>query len=61
MKESDVASLKSLLGARAVITDRVGLATYQGDAGLDLGLPDGVVLPRTPEDVALIVKWANET
>ena len=60
MKEADVASLKSLLGAGAVITDRVGLATYQGDAGLDLGLPDGVILPRTPEDVALIAKWASE-
>ena len=60
MKEADVASLKSLMGAGAVITDRVGLATYQGDTGLDLGLPDGVILPRTPKDVALIVKWASE-
>ena len=60
MKEAAVASLKSLMGAGAVITDRVGLATYQGDAGLDLGLPDGVVMPRTPEDVALIAQWAAE-
>lgn len=60
MKKVDAKSLKSLLGAGAIITDLVGLATYQRDAGLDLGSPDGVVLPRTTEDVASIVKWANE-
>jgi len=60
MDKHVVKSLNSLLGAKAVITDLPGLVTYESDAGLDLGLPDGVILPRTAEDVAGIVKWAGE-
>ena len=60
MEKNVAESFKSLLGAKAVITDLVGLATYEGDAGLDRGLPEGVIMPRTPDDVALIAKWASE-
>ena len=60
MDKNVAESLKSLLGAKAVITDLVGLVTYEVDAGLDRGLPDGVVMPRTADDVALVVKWASE-
>jgi len=53
-------SLNSLLGVKAVITDLPGLNTYESDAGLNCGLPDGVIMPRTADDVAGIVKWAIE-
>lgn len=59
-KEVDVRSLTRVLAANQVITHAVDLLTYDGDAGLDKGMPDGVVFPRSSEDVVQIVKWANE-
>src|SRR5579884_358085 len=51
-------SLAALLPRGQVFTDRTSLLTYEVDAGLDRGLPDGVVFPSTTEDVARIVQWA---
>ena len=51
-------SLKSLLPQGQVFTDEATLLTYEVDAGLDKGWPEGVVFPRTAEEVARIVQWA---
>ncbi len=49
-----------LLPHRQVFTDRATLIAYEVDAGLDKGMPDAVVFPRTPEDVGCIMRWASE-
>ncbi len=41
-----------------VFTDAATLLTYEADAGLDKGRPEGVVFPRTADEVARIVQWA---
>ncbi len=51
-------ALKLLLPEGAVYTDRTALVTYEVDAGLDKGLPDGIVFPRDAHDVVSIVRWA---
>ncbi|GAC1661394.1 MAG: FAD-binding oxidoreductase [Ktedonobacteraceae bacterium] len=51
-------SLKALLPKGQVFTDLAALLVYEVDAGLDKGRPEGVVFPRTAEEVARIVQWA---
>ena len=51
-------SLTALLPKGQVFTDQATLLTYEVDAGLDKGSPEGVVFPRTAEEVARIVQWA---
>src|ERR1700736_3249021 len=53
-------SLESLLQKGQVFTDTASLLTYEVDAGVDRGRPDGVVLPHSAQDVARIVRWAAE-
>ncbi len=53
-------SLKALLGKDQVFTDMASLFAYEVDAGLDRGMPDGVVLPQSVENVALVARWAAE-
>src|SRR5579875_2296109 len=52
-------ALKLLLPEGAIYTDRTALVTYEVDAGLDKGLPDGIVFPRDAHDVVSIVRWAT--
>ncbi len=51
-------SLHDLLPKGQVFTDQATLLTYEIDAGLDKGSPEGVVFPRTAEEVARVVQWA---
>ena len=51
-------SLNALLPQGQVFTDSATLLTYELDAGIDKGKPEGVVFPRTAEEVARIVQWA---
>jgi D-lactate dehydrogenase (cytochrome) len=53
-------SLASLLGSHKLITDPVELLTYEFDAGLNRGTPDGVAFPESHEDVMRLVRWAAE-
>ncbi len=53
-------SLKTLLAKGQVYTDATSLVSYEVDAGLDRGIPEGVVLPGSTRDVATIVRWAAE-
>lgn len=51
--------LATVLAPDQLISNPVDLLTYDCDAGLDKGIPDGVVFPHTAEDVVRIVQWAN--
>ncbi|MFL5624749.1 MAG: FAD-linked oxidase C-terminal domain-containing protein, partial [Ktedonobacteraceae bacterium] len=60
LKEDVLRSLKTLLPSGQVFTDRASLISYEVDAGLDSGVPEGVVFPRSVEDVIRVVRWAAE-
>ncbi len=58
IQESILGSLARILDAGQLLTSPVELITYEGDASLDRGRPDGVAFPRTADDVVKIVRWA---
>ena len=60
LKENKLQSLKILLHKGQVFTDPVTLVTYEIDAGMDRGNPEGLVFPQSTEDVVQIVRWAAE-
>ena len=60
LNKQTIQSLESLLPKGQVFTDTASLLTYEVDAGVDRGMPDGVVLPHSAQDVARIVRWAAE-
>lgn len=60
LKETVLRSLNTLLPKGQVFTDSTTLVTYEVDAGMDKGMPEGVIFPRTPKEVVSIVRWANE-
>ena len=60
LNKQEIYSLESLLQKGQVFTDVASLLSYEVDAGVDRGMPDGVVLPHTAQDVARIVRWAGE-
>jgi glycolate oxidase subunit GlcD len=53
-------SLKQLLPKNQVFADTASLFAYEVDAGLDRGMPEGIVLPQSAQDVALVMRWAAE-
>ncbi len=55
-----IKTLGEVLPAGQTITDPLELITYEADAGLERGAPDGVVLPQSPEDVVRVARWAAE-
>ncbi len=55
-----IKTLAQVLPPQQIITDPLELVTYEADAGLDRGAPDGVVLPQSPEDVVQVARWAAE-
>ncbi|GCE04656.1 FAD-binding oxidoreductase [Dictyobacter aurantiacus] len=59
LKESVLYTLKKTLPPGQIFTDRASLVAYEVDAGLDKGLPEGVVFPRTTDDVVNVVRWAS--
>src|SRR5512144_834880 len=57
---SDLDELRALLGADGVLASEAARFTYEADAmTLDRALPDVVVLPRSTDEVAALVRWAN--
>ncbi|GAC1354677.1 MAG: FAD-binding oxidoreductase [Ktedonobacteraceae bacterium] len=58
LQDTALRSLKALLPKGQVFTDLAALLVYEVDAGLDKGRPEGVVFPRTAEEVVRIVQWA---
>ncbi|HKQ58167.1 MAG TPA: FAD-linked oxidase C-terminal domain-containing protein [Candidatus Eisenbacteria bacterium] len=52
--------LRALLGADAVLASEAARFTYEADAlVLDKHMPDVVVLPRSTDEVAAVVRWAH--
>ncbi len=60
LKETIRRSLMALLPKGQVFVDRSALLAYEADAGIDKGLPEGVVFPRHADDVVRIMCWAAE-
>ncbi len=60
LKENKLQSLETLLHKGQVFTDPVTLVTYEIDAGMDRGDPEGLVFPQSAGDVVQIVHWAVE-
>jgi glycolate oxidase subunit GlcD len=60
LREDQLRSLQTLLPRGQVFTDRASLISYEVDAGMDRGVPEGVVFPRSTEEVARIARWAAE-
>ena len=61
MNKDVLAKLRTILGPAAVVADETELLVYEGD-GLHLfkNKPDVVGFPRTTEQVAQVVRLANE-
>src|SRR5688572_7322298 len=52
--------LRALLGDDGVLASHAARFTYEADAlTLERHLPDVVVLPRTTDEVAAVVRWAR--
>ncbi len=60
LKENKLQSLETLLGKGQVFGDPATLVTYEIDAGMDRGNPEGLVFPQSAGDVVQIVRWAAE-
>ncbi|HVB75050.1 MAG TPA: FAD-linked oxidase C-terminal domain-containing protein [Ktedonobacteraceae bacterium] len=60
LNKQEIHSLESLLQKGQVYTDISALLAYEADGGVDRGMPDGVALPHTAQDVARIALWAAE-
>ena len=58
LKENIIRSLKNVLPQGQVFTDAASLISYEADAGLDRGRPEGVVFPHTARDIVQVVRWA---
>ena len=53
-----LADLSARLGPDRVIVDPAQLITYEVDGSFDRGRPDGVVFPRSVDEVVQVVRWA---
>src|SRR6266516_7488567 len=60
LKENVIRSLKTLLPKGRVFTDQASLISYEVDAGMDRGRPEGVVFPHSVRDVVGVVRWADK-
>jgi glycolate oxidase subunit GlcD len=60
MKENAKQALTALFPKGQVFVDPVSLISYEVDAGLDKGRPEGVVFPHSTDDVVRLANWAAE-
>ena len=60
LREHELRSLKTLLPPGRVFTDQASLISYEVDAGMDRGRPEGVVFPHSVRDVVGVVRWADK-
>jgi len=60
MSVLDLDELRALLGVDGVLDSRAARFTYEADAlALEKHLPDAIVLPRSTDEVAAVVRWAR--
>ncbi len=60
ISSQDWKSLQAVLPQGAVLTNPIELIPYEVDGSLGQGAAQGVILARSTEDVARIVRWAAE-
>jgi D-lactate dehydrogenase (cytochrome) len=58
LKNNAIRSLKDVLAQGQVFTDAASLISYEVDAGLDGGKPEGVVFPHNAGDIVRVMRWA---
>ena len=59
-RNSDLSELRALLGDDGVLASEAALFTYEADAlAIEKFAPDVVVLPRSTDEVAAVVRWAH--
>ncbi len=60
LSRDHVDELRALLGADGVLDSEAARFTYEADAlALEKRMPDVVVLPRSTDEVAAVVRWAH--
>ncbi|HEY2954836.1 MAG TPA: FAD-linked oxidase C-terminal domain-containing protein [Candidatus Eisenbacteria bacterium] len=60
LSPSDIDDLRALLGEDGVLASEAALFTYEADAlALEKRMPEVVVLPRSTDEVAAVVRWAH--
>jgi glycolate dehydrogenase FAD-linked subunit len=60
MTENIAAELAGIVGTGAVLTRPEDRMLYEYDGSVERGLPEAIVFPSTTEEVARLVRWANE-
>ena len=60
MDKESIDILRSIVGEDNLRTSTAELYAYSTDAGIHRSMPDVVVRPRTTEEVAAMVKLANQ-
>lgn len=60
LKENKLRSLEALLSKDQIFMDPATLMTYEVDAGVDRGMPEGLIFPQSADDVVQVVHWAKE-
>ena len=58
LNKHELQSLHTILLRGQVFTDDATLISYEVDAGVDRGRPEGVVFPHSIEDVVRVMQWA---
>ena len=56
-RSSELQGLRSLFPGQ-LLTHPVDMLTYEMDAAIDRGVPEGVLFPESVEDVVKVVRWA---
>src|SRR2546426_7120291 len=60
LSPSDLDERRALLGEEGVLASDAARFTYEADAlVLERSMPDVVVLPRSTDEVAAVVRWAH--
>jgi len=60
LSPSDISELRALLGEDGVLASEAARFTYEADAlALEKRMPEVVVLPRSTDEVAAVVRWAH--
>ena len=60
MQDRAAEELASIVGSDAVLTSREDRMLYEYDGSVERGAPEAIVFPSTTEEVARLVRWANE-
>lgn len=60
LSQSAIAKLKSICGEKDVITSKIGMYAYGYDGTMLWGVPEGIVMPETTQEVVDIVNFCRE-